>query len=189
MASDAQNTLYDIFSGLFRSAGGSLAGGLAGAAAQPANNSGSGAAQAKNSGGSTAGTIMKDVLKSGFGLVSLVTSLAGLFGGDDGSTPAPLVKYAMPAAQEFEVAETATGFAGIDYNQAGMPRAYDARPKAASQAQASDTKPNPASAPQVNVTVQAMDARSFLDRSTEIAAAVREAMLNLNSINDVVNDL
>ena len=45
------------------------------------------------------------------------------------------------------------------------------------------------SAPQITVNVQAMDARSFLDRSSDIAAAVRDAMLNLNSINDVVNDL
>jgi hypothetical protein len=37
--------------------------------------------------------------------------------------------------------------------------------------------------------VQAMDARSFLDRSGDIAAAVRDAMLNMNSINDVVNEL
>jgi hypothetical protein len=44
-------------------------------------------------------------------------------------------------------------------------------------------------APQITVNVQAMDARSFLDRSGDIAAAVREAMLNLNSINDVVNEL
>ena len=44
-------------------------------------------------------------------------------------------------------------------------------------------------APQITVNVQAMDARSFLDRSSDIAAAVRDAMLNLNSINDVVNDL
>jgi len=39
------------------------------------------------------------------------------------------------------------------------------------------------------VNVQAMDARSFLDRSNDIALAVRDAMLNLNAINDVVNDL
>jgi hypothetical protein len=45
------------------------------------------------------------------------------------------------------------------------------------------------SAPQITVNVQAMDARSFLDRSSDIAAAVREAMLNLSSINDVVNEL
>ena len=44
-------------------------------------------------------------------------------------------------------------------------------------------------APQITVNVQAMDSRSFLDRSTDIAAAVRHAMLNSNSINDVVNDL
>jgi len=44
-------------------------------------------------------------------------------------------------------------------------------------------------APQITVNVQAMDARSFLDRSSDIAAAVRDAMLNMNSINDVMNDL
>ena len=43
--------------------------------------------------------------------------------------------------------------------------------------------------PQITVNVQAMDARSFLDRSSDIALAVRDAMLNLNSINDVVNEL
>jgi len=41
----------------------------------------------------------------------------------------------------------------------------------------------------VTVNIQAMDARSFLDRSNDIALAVRDAMLNLNPINDVVNDL
>jgi hypothetical protein len=46
-----------------------------------------------------------------------------------------------------------------------------------------------AAAPQITVNVQAMDARSFMDRSTDIAAAVRDAMLNLNSINDVVAEL
>ncbi len=39
------------------------------------------------------------------------------------------------------------------------------------------------------MNVNAMDARSFLDRSSDIAAAVREAMLNLNPVNDVVSDL
>ena len=43
--------------------------------------------------------------------------------------------------------------------------------------------------PQITVNVQAMDARSFMDRSSDIALAVRDAMLNLNAINDVVNEL
>jgi hypothetical protein len=34
-----------------------------------------------------------------------------------------------------------------------------------------------------------MDSRSFLDHSHDIASAVREAMLNMHSLNDVVNDL
>jgi hypothetical protein len=65
-----------------------------------------------------------------------------------------------------------------DYDQMGMPRAY-------SPTQGSTAVPATA----INVNVQAMDARSFLDHSNEIAQAVRQAMLNLNSINDVVSDL
>jgi len=34
-----------------------------------------------------------------------------------------------------------------------------------------------------------MDAQSFMDNSAQIAAAVRSAMLNMSSLNDVVNDL
>jgi len=59
-----------------------------------------------------------------------------------------------------------------------MARAYPSSAAASGSTQA-----------QVTVNVQAMDARSFLDRSGDIAMAVRDAMLNLNSINDVVNDL
>ena len=42
---------------------------------------------------------------------------------------------------------------------------------------------------QVTVQVQAMDSRSFLDHSEEIARAVRQAMLNSHGINDVVTEL
>jgi hypothetical protein len=34
-----------------------------------------------------------------------------------------------------------------------------------------------------------MDSQSFLDHSQEIARAVREAMLNTSSLNDVVSEL
>jgi hypothetical protein len=34
-----------------------------------------------------------------------------------------------------------------------------------------------------------MDSQSFLDHSDDIAQAVRQAMLNMNSINDVVTNL
>jgi hypothetical protein len=55
--------------------------------------------------------------------------------------------------------------------------------------QISDTlrsAPQSSAAPQVTVNVSAMDSQSFMDRSADIASAVREAMLNLHPINDVV---
>lgn len=142
-------------------------------------------------------SVASTVLKSGFGLAPLVSGLAGLFGGSDTPAPAPLVKYAMPAAVDFQGAETASGTSGFDYDQSGMPRAYRPGPPAASPAtfpatsQAADgtSASAAAPAPQITVNVQAMDARSFLDRSNDIALAVRDAMLNMNAINDVVNEL
>ena len=44
-------------------------------------------------------------------------------------------------------------------------------------------------AQQITVQVQAMDSQSFLDHSDDIAQAVRQAMLNMNSINDVITNL
>jgi hypothetical protein len=42
---------------------------------------------------------------------------------------------------------------------------------------------------QVLVNVQAMDSRSFLDHSDDIARAVRDAMLRSHSLNDVVAEM
>lgn len=157
------------------------------------------------------------ILKSGFGLAPLISGLLGLFGGGGSSAPPPLVKYAMPSALNIQAADTGQGLSNADYDQTGMPRAYDGRTGSPSvdntvsgpgggqsetvpagyQADAAlDSAPtsgatgNRAPSPaQITVNVQAMDARSFLDRSADIAAAVRDAMLNLNTINDVVTDL
>jgi hypothetical protein len=41
----------------------------------------------------------------------------------------------------------------------------------------------------VHVHVQAMDTQSFLNRSNDIARAVKTAMLNSHSLNDVVSEL
>lgn len=139
-------------------------------------------AQSSHSGGigGTVESIASTVLKSGLGLVPLIGGLLGLFGGGDSPEPAPLVKYAMPSSIAFQGADTPSGIGFADYDQMGMPRSYGASASAPSA---------PSAAPQVTVNVQAMDARSFLDRSSDIAAAVREAMLNLNSLNDVVSEL
>ena len=116
------------------------------------------------------------VLKSGLGIAPLVGGLISLFSGGS-EEPPPLVKYALPSAVNFQGAESGGQLTTADYDQMGMARAY-APPQGGS-----------AAGPAITVNVQAMDARSFLDRSGDIAAAVRDAMLNSNSINDVVNDL
>jgi hypothetical protein len=257
MSSETQDVLDKIFAALSGGGMGGSGGGLAGALTAGLVGGGSNAAASpKQSGGSTAASIGMDILKSGLGLVPLVSGLLGLFGGGGSDAPPPLVKYALPPSIQFQGAETRggpsgeTGIVQADYDQGGMARSYpqavgsgDGMPPSYPQAGNGDgmALPYPQAAvsgdgmafpypqaavsgdrmppsypqtagsgdgtppsypqaaggsgsgwngqPYINVTVQAMDARSFLDRSGDIAAAVRDAMLNLNSINDVVNDL
>jgi hypothetical protein len=146
-------------------------------------------------GGSEALAIATTVLESGLGIVPLVAGLIGLFtGGGDSNAPPSLVKYSMPDKMQFQGANTSSGISELDYDQMGMPRTYsaipnDSRGTNSASAGSSGTGANNPAAPQIQVNVQAMDARSFLDHSSEIAQAVRTAMLNLSSINDVVSDL
>ena len=51
------------------------------------------------------------------------------------------------------------------------------------------SSPRPAPAANITVQVQTMDSRSFMDNSDQIARAVREAMLNSHSINDVIGEM
>ena len=127
----------------------------------------------------TALSVATTVLKSGLGLTPVLRTLFGLFSGDDEADTTPLLKYALPSSLHFNSATSTEGTANIDYDQAGLPRAYSEESPSESSGLASP----------VTVNIQALDARSFLDRSSEIAAAVKEAMLNMNSINDVIMDL
>lgn len=142
------------------------------------------ASSSQNTGNAVVSAVSK-VFTSGLGLVPLLSGLFGLFGGGGQDAPSPLVKYAMPDKIYFQGADLGANILSADYDQMGMPRAYAPAPAAAPSGSATTA----GAAPQILVNVQAMDSRSFLDHSSEIAQAVRQAMLNLNSINDVVNDL
>jgi hypothetical protein len=146
--------------------------------AQPAAQSGSGTTGQ----GGGALQVVQSIFKTGFGLTPLVSGLMSLFGGGGSTQPAPLVKYAMPQAIDFEAAESGAGVVEAGYDQQGMARAYDDGGRGSSTAGGTGGT-------QITVNVQAMDARSFLERSGEIAQAVREAMLNSSAINDVVSEL
>lgn len=123
-------------------------------------------AQSSHSALSAAGGVASGLL-GGFGLLSpLISGIASLFGGN--SKPAPLPIYTPPPP------------VAISANL------NSATPNAASSASGGA---NPASPTQVTVNVNAMDSQSFMDRSDDIANAVREAMLNMHPINGVVASL
>jgi hypothetical protein len=111
----------------------------------------------------------------------ILPSLLKLFGGNSGGGEAvpPLTRYVRPEAIRLEAA--------LDAEHGGLivPIDYDAQ----GQARAIRSTGSSMTGSPVVVNVQAMDARSFLDHSAEIARAVREAMLHSHPINDVMSEL
>lgn len=134
----------------------------------------------KQSIGST-GRALAGFLGSGAGLAPAVKALAGLFSGRSHDEPPALVKYIAPPPIRFEAGNKPGGLSGISYGQGENPRL--------TEGQTGSSAGPAAYSPQVTIRVQAMDSRSFMDHSDDIARAVREAMLNMHSMNDVVNDL
>ena len=170
------------------------------AAGSNVHSSSGGGTNTGGSNGSSAESVATGYFGGG-GILSLIGGLIGLFGGG-ASAPPDLEKYAMPSPISFSSAETGSGLSASDFDQMGAPRMYSApaeAPAAAGGGVASSSLGGPGGgtsgsagntvAPQISVTVQTMDAQSFLDHSDQIAKAVRGAMLNLSSINDVVGEL
>jgi hypothetical protein len=127
-------------------------------------------AQANHSGLDTAGKAASSFL-GGFGLLApLISGISKLFGAP--STPAPHPVYTPPApvAMSGNLRESAPATPVDTGSQA-------------------NTSQKAAPISHVTVNVSAMDSQSFMDRSADIANAVREAMLNLHPINDVVANL
>ena len=123
--------------------------------------------------GSTLGGIASTLL--GGGLSSLIGGLTSLFGGGSSSQPSTALPiYQLPNPINFEGGLTGSSgqVAPVSYGQTGQPRIEPA-----------------SSTPQVTVQVNAIDSQSFLDHSDEIANAVKAAILNSHSINDVIADL
>jgi hypothetical protein len=149
------------------------------------NSSGSGVAAA---------SVAKTVLESGLGLTPLIGGLIGLFSGGDSDSRPPLTKYVMPPSLDFQAADSGGVLTSVSYDQMGTPRALggDAPSQPSSIAASSVgsvSSPAAAAPAQTAANTETINARWFMDHSADIAAAVRNAMLNLNSINDVVNDL
>jgi hypothetical protein len=129
-------------------------------------------------GGGTGTSVVSKALGSGFALSPIIGGLLSLFGGGHDETPPPLVRFALPPSVHLEAGMTQSNrndIYRVGYGQGGAPRIAD--------------RPAAVNAPQVTVQVQTMGSRSFLDHSEEIARAVREALLNSNSLSDVLAEL
>lgn len=129
--------------------------------------------------GSALGDAAKGIGSTILGGLSLSPIIGGLMklfgGGGESAAPPPVIKYAPPAAINLQTGVSGGQLSGVDYNASG-------------QARSTSPTPGPA-ASNVTVNVQAIDSRSFLDYSDAIAAAVKKAMLDSNSLNDVVSEL
>lgn len=113
--------------------------------------------------------------QSGLGIAPLITGLLGMFGGGREETPVPLPAYSLPDAVRLE--------AGLTSDRQVVPVSYGQGETARTVSQPSQTQQG------IQITVNALDSRSFMDRGDDIARAVKEAMLNSHSLIDVVVDL
>lgn len=134
-------------------------------------------------------SVASEVLKTAgmvTGVGPLVTGLIKLFGGgsDDAPAAAP-VKYDLPPALAVSAAlRQDRSFSQYSYTQNDKLRMdTDTETDGPSRQAAA------ASVPAIQIQVNAMDSRSFLDHSDEIAQAVRAAMLRSHALNDVVSEV
>lgn len=133
----------------------------------------------KTSSGSSIGSTVESAASSLFGgglssLSPLLEGLLSLFGGSSGTVAAP-TPFMLPAPVQSQAGLTSSApgqAVPVSYGDTGQPRAQSS---SASQ--------------QVTIQVNAMDSQSFLDHSSDIAMAVKQAILNSSSLNDVISDL
>jgi hypothetical protein len=136
--------------------------------------------------------VASGLLGGGLGLLSpIISGIANLFGGSP--APVALPAYTPPAPVSISANLTAPPSGG----GSSPPPVYvpditvlnTQTSQVSAPSPVNSSAPAPAAAPQITVTVHAMDSQSFMDRSSDIANAVREAMLNSHSINDVIASL
>ncbi len=136
----------------------------------------SGSSSAAGSIGSAASSLFGSVL----GLAPIFKGLFDLFSGGNSQTAQPLVPFSLPPSIQYAGAVgQGGGVTPVDYGQNGSARPLNG-PGGSSSQQATQT---------VQIQVNAMDSRSFMDHSDDIARAVRQAMLHSNTLNDVIADL
>jgi hypothetical protein len=125
--------------------------------------------------GSTVGNLASSLLGGSLSLSPLISGLISLFGGSGSQSALSPAPFRLPPPVQADgglIAGSAGQAVPVSYGAGGQPRAQASSP-----------------AQQVNIQVNAMDSKSFLDHSDEIASAVKQALLRSNSLSDVISDL
>lgn len=117
-------------------------------------------------------------LSSIAGLGGLISGIASLFGGGGGSsTPSPLVEFQLPSSQTQTVYVSSNGNSTY---QGSMTE----------QARISNSNgPKYISTPTPQANSSTSSGQSFQYQSTQIAQAVKTALLNSSSLNDVIAEI
>lgn len=116
-------------------------------------------------------------LTSTMTLSPIITGVAKLFGAfRKQEEPPPLELFSLPPSLRLEAGldRRTQALSPVLYGQGNQPRMVQS---------------SPTPMPSIQVNVNALDSQSFLDRSEDIARAVKEAMLHAHSLNDVVAEL
>jgi len=209
--SDTQDTLLEEFQQIEGaiadgdeawSTGGSQGSGRSGGAAPRGNvdangdqtgridhGSSSAASDSKTSGSSASG--IESAFSGDLGIIPLGIEMAALFRGGPAAPPT-LENYAMPDSIGFIGSTADSGDAAdADFGQMGQPRSYGTpNTPAGTAASSQGSQPSGGSQGQpIQITVQAMDAQSIMDRSDDIASAVNKAILALHPIADTISNL
>jgi hypothetical protein len=112
------------------------------------------------------------------GLGSLISGIVGLFGGGGGKkTPPPLVDFQLPSSQEQTVYAGSKGrtvYQGSVAAPTSVPATGVGVYSNAGQLQTSGSSPNP---------------QWIQEQSVQIAEAVKSALLNSSSLNDVIGEI
>ena len=143
---------------------------------------------------SAASTVASSALRGvsgGLTLLPVVSSLLKLFGVGRKKEELPaLEKFDLPAPIRAEAGLSQSGETFlIDRGVGDRIRQLPAPAGSTPFARAQTASPQPGAGASITVNVQAMDSQSFMDRREDIARAVREAMLQSHSLNDVVSEL
>ena len=140
---------------------------------------------AKSAGGrSTAGSIgsaASSIFGGVLGLAPIFKGIFDLFSGSKSQAVQPPTPFNLPPSIQYAggVGQSDGRVTPVDYGQNGLARPLNG----------AGGSSGPQAAQTVQINVNAMDSRSFLDHSEDIARAVRHAMLHSNALNDLIADL